>query len=373
MNLWSKIKLLTGRYVEEQGEVVLRKYKMTGETFVLNSYDDDVLLFKIKSVGTFSLPDGTVVKKGDQGGWITSENCLSHNGQCWIDEETKVIDSRVSGDAHLENTIVSNNSQIGDWSILKDSFIIASQVAGHSFIQSAQLKQAEVFGRVELSHSRCEYVNIEGDVNVRDSELKMVHVAHEKMHVGDDALHMNAVKLNCENPTATLQKIHAPGEWKNVTLTCPILRVVEGILMEDVVGEEMKRFIVLSETEMKNVQFANKSSFRSGGENAYHQLISPTKLNPVRIIGKVIFDSECEIKGQVAIQGSWRLSNVKMAGSTVLKSEQDSIILASDVTMDTLSSIVVQNNPKLSHLIEINDIHLTDDHCYRIDSNKYAM
>ncbi len=40
--------------------------------------------FRVKSLKDFTLITGETVKKGDKGGHVKSEDCLSQEGLCWI-------------------------------------------------------------------------------------------------------------------------------------------------------------------------------------------------------------------------------------------------------------------------------------------------
>ena len=51
-----------------------------------------------------SYPYPSKIKKGDVGGYIENENNLSHKGQCWVDETSKVLGkSRVIGNAQIRH------------------------------------------------------------------------------------------------------------------------------------------------------------------------------------------------------------------------------------------------------------------------------
>jgi len=45
-------------------------------------------LFRIQALKDFS-----DVKKGEKGGWVESEKCLSQDGNCWIYDEGKVYNN----------------------------------------------------------------------------------------------------------------------------------------------------------------------------------------------------------------------------------------------------------------------------------------
>lgn len=86
------------------------------------------------------------IKKGDIGGWVSSENNLSHDGTCWIDnnavvcEKARVKDNayvyhnamiyghaiisgnaKISGNANVHNfALVSENANVSDNAFLED-------------------------------------------------------------------------------------------------------------------------------------------------------------------------------------------------------------------------------------------------------------
>ena len=55
------------------------------------------------------------VKKGDKGGWIESENNLSHDGNCWVYDDAKVYGfAKVVEDATVSgNSMVYGSSYVG--------------------------------------------------------------------------------------------------------------------------------------------------------------------------------------------------------------------------------------------------------------------
>jgi len=65
----------------------MKKYKLTDETKIASG----TTLRRIEALRDFG-----IVKSGDLGGWVESENNLSHNGNCWI-----YNDALVSGDAKV--------------------------------------------------------------------------------------------------------------------------------------------------------------------------------------------------------------------------------------------------------------------------------
>ena len=83
----------------------MKKYKFTGETKIVNG----VTLHRIVAVCSFSN-----VKEGDLGGWIESEENLSHNGDCWVYDEATVY-----GNAFVcDNAKVHGNAEVYDYEVV---------------------------------------------------------------------------------------------------------------------------------------------------------------------------------------------------------------------------------------------------------------
>lgn len=78
-----------------------KKYKLTDETINLGAK----ILHRIKAIRNFG-----EVKKGDKGGFIESEDNLSHEGNCWIYDEAKVYN----------NAKVFNNAIVRDYAVVGD-------------------------------------------------------------------------------------------------------------------------------------------------------------------------------------------------------------------------------------------------------------
>lgn len=74
------------------------KYEFTGKTRICRG----VTMHQIRAVQSFG-----AVKAGDIGGWIESEQNLSHNGACWVSEYATVLgDAQVSHDAYISGSAI---------------------------------------------------------------------------------------------------------------------------------------------------------------------------------------------------------------------------------------------------------------------------
>ena len=81
----------------------MKKYELTGETRIIQNGCEETELHRIRAVKTF-----WGVRSGDIGGWIESEECLSHDGEAWV-----YGDAIVSGKAHIcDNAKVYDNAEV---------------------------------------------------------------------------------------------------------------------------------------------------------------------------------------------------------------------------------------------------------------------
>ena len=120
-----------------------KKYELTTETIVEHGNN----LYRIRALRSF----GTV-KVGDLGGYIQSEDNLSHDGTCWISENAKVCDNAyICGDAQI-----SGFSTIYGKAHVSDSARVCDGSAGDSawVSETAQLlENAHIWGCATISEN----------------------------------------------------------------------------------------------------------------------------------------------------------------------------------------------------------------------------
>jgi len=122
-----------------------RKYELVGEP---NSNG----LYRIRAL--IDLPG---VKKGDIGGFVSDESCLSHEGECWIFD-----DSEVSGNSAVsEGAVLSGNASVCSNSVIKGNAIVRehaicwnSVVSGDAIIDDyAHVADSEIDGIVRIKEN----------------------------------------------------------------------------------------------------------------------------------------------------------------------------------------------------------------------------
>ena len=127
---------LTSRFMEghslfgEGGTV--SKYKLTEETKVVAG----VTLYRIEALKSFG-----DVTEGDLGGWVQSEDNLSHIGNCWVSG-----DATVYGDAKVyENAQVYGKAKVfGNAEVYGDAWVLGdAQVFGNAHINKGTPSSGE--------------------------------------------------------------------------------------------------------------------------------------------------------------------------------------------------------------------------------------
>ena len=89
--------------------------------------------FRVKSLKDFTLITGETVKKGDVGGLVKSEDCLSQEGNCWVMTDA-VVDGNVSGNAVIKDEALIYGT-VTDNAIIKDTATVHGTVSGNAVIK----------------------------------------------------------------------------------------------------------------------------------------------------------------------------------------------------------------------------------------------
>lgn len=113
--------------------------------------DSGEILYRIKA-----LKDFNGVKIGDLGGYIESEGNLSHDGDCWVYD-----DSIVYGGATVsENASIRKNS------------IVAGEYQGIKYAYPGQLRTTEVYGNAEIYNSIvCWDAHVYGELSLYEETI----------------------------------------------------------------------------------------------------------------------------------------------------------------------------------------------------------
>ena len=138
-----------------------KKYELTSESKTMDNGD---VVYRIKAVRSF-MTAIYPVKEGDLGGWVSSEDNLSHDGTCWL------FDNAVnSGNSRRHDNSVGYESS---WSYEDSQQFENSQQCGNSQ-QSGQSKQ---YGKSCQSGSSWQYNNSYQYGNSRQFDCRRIGMA----------------------------------------------------------------------------------------------------------------------------------------------------------------------------------------------------
>ena len=132
-----------------------KKYELTDD--VIREVGGDgfpAFLYRIKALRDFEC-NGAQIHTGDLGGYIESEDNLSHEGSCWVFDNAKVYDSaKVYGDA-----CVSDSAEVSAYAEVYDQAVVGdyARVAGFAKVydRASIFEMASIFGRSEIYGRAC--------------------------------------------------------------------------------------------------------------------------------------------------------------------------------------------------------------------------
>lgn len=142
-----------------------------------------------------ALRDFRYAKKGTLGGWVESEENLSHDGDCWVsDEACAYFNATVKGDAHVVgnaiiggyafvdgHVYIGRNALVDDYAHLTDDVHVSgnSYVGGNAYLSEKAFvegnvrvfENARVKGNVYIEENAWVfgYAQIDGHVSVKEN------------------------------------------------------------------------------------------------------------------------------------------------------------------------------------------------------------
>ena len=158
-------------------QVMEKKYILTEETKEWNGH----ILHRIEASKDFGS-----VEQGDRGGWVESENNLSHDGYCWVSCEAVVCgnsvvsdDALVCGNACVSgSSYVYGNSRVYGCAVISGNIVVrgSARVSGNARVSGDALvaDNAEVYGDANVSDGAevlgyavvCGNAKVSGDAKV---------------------------------------------------------------------------------------------------------------------------------------------------------------------------------------------------------------
>lgn len=181
----------------------MQKYKLLKSDI---SIEDNPLiqLYRIEA-----LIDFADIKKGDLGGYIATEENLSHYGNCWVYDNAKVFgDAFVGGDAQIrDNAILYERAKVYDNAHVFDNAIIAGE--------SEILDKAKVYGdavicgnvTVLYTSQVCGKAQVYGDALIWDESVTKNNVQNLNLDTVPVTITDNCISIG--------SKVFSKKEWYN--------------------------------------------------------------------------------------------------------------------------------------------------------------
>lgn len=114
-----------------------------------------------KAYRIYALRSFNDVVEGEKGGLISGEINLSHYGNCWIYQGSKVTghscisrNVEIRGESYIENSTISGNV------IISDTSVRGSNIKGGSVIMSGLVCNCKISGRINLSGIELYYTEL---------------------------------------------------------------------------------------------------------------------------------------------------------------------------------------------------------------------
>lgn len=155
------------------------------------------------------------VNKGDQGGLIESVDCLSQDGECWVDNKAVVMTgSKVSEDALVADSTVHGKSVIMGRATVVESIIEnASVVDDEAHIERSTLDGCSARGAAIVKDSTAIMTDFGDSADVRKSRLYNTYVC------GDAQITKACVKDMAITGAATIGRPDADEDDNIITIT----------------------------------------------------------------------------------------------------------------------------------------------------------
>lgn len=258
------------------------------------------------------------VKKGDLGGFIGSDECLSHAGNCWVFEESTVAlgciviqNAQVKGRSH-----VSGKSRLGGNCVIENSDIKnGSFVRAESLVKGSTLNKSGISERTEIINSRLTQIRImSGKVN----NSRLQSVSSESL-----VFHNDAQIDDCDMDFYDEKPY-----------------VFSSIQMKKVYATGLNVFQIAETTILTNVSFVGDSELSIGtplsADKNICYLIGKEELVEVNSGQLTMVNST--IKGQITVSGIVQMENSELFGhATILNHTPECVSLVNTKVLECAS------------------------------------
>lgn len=124
---------------------------------VVDSSGKEYTVYRVRAIKDIT-PD---VKLGALGGYISSEDCLSQEGKCWVFANSVVVLTSVSGNAGIHDSTLFHSFAL-DNCYIYNSELVHCHVEGNANIRNCALDRVDIYNNSHLINCRLKdkYKNI---------------------------------------------------------------------------------------------------------------------------------------------------------------------------------------------------------------------
>lgn len=339
-----------------------RKYRIT--TLAMTVTDDNghsKTFRQIQATRKFTVRTGRVIKKGERGGWVQDSNSLSHEGFCWIDEDTFVEKgSTISGNAYVKKSDIGVNSSIQGDTLIIDSEIRNSIIDGEVELRETKVSNSAMSEYVFVLKSEITNSEFFGEISVEESFFDGILVAFQ---VGW-ASFMN-VRLISTAPFDN-SFIRHNVQWKNVNLTVSNLEISGKAVFDDVEGEDVL-LNIKSKLMLEHVKFFKGSMIHTFLSES-NSILGDAKNRKVWIDGILFLgeDGHNHLHGNLRIFGNWLLNKTKIIENAMLNGSKDKTVHLTQCVLEDMATLTFKKVSTNTKTVLLENVHLSHDEEYVI-------
>lgn len=292
------------------------------------------------------IPEHGVIK-GDIGGYIESENNLSHEDSCWLRQY-----SEVSGEAVVkENAIIDSFSIIRGRSIIgkdvkveENSIIDNSTILNGVKINNAAIDRSHLNGRVVVIDGLLHYAKVEGTETASGIGVHLSHCVFMKnksplfiTNKGYQELRLDEVRLTFKD-SSSRHDIRGFGYIRNVY------------------GESVSTFTVNNEMRIQHVNLSGLAGLIAPKESAYIFLRGESTEKFITFHEGTVELSDSNISGQLYVEGFVVATELEASDFVViLNKKKNSRLHIKNVELRELATLIhsAQKHPDAIEAIQM--------------------
>lgn len=310
----------------------MKKYEFTGESSVQSipagvEARAEVTVHRIRAV--VDIPEHHI-KKGELGGWIETEENLSHEGTCWLANGVICGRSTVTGDVLIGTPeadetacIIRGSSHIEGTGDFNDVVIDNSILKGHISSFGTSFDMSYVEGKVTACQGLIQLCQVQsngGKIVLFDCVLEPKQARLKITNHPGEQLTLDNVRVNFDEGTGD-QTIHAFGEVRH--LFCDSLKELE----------------LNGQVDIEHVYLDEHTSLRVPSESQTVKIRGKSSSQPIHLVEGIKEIVDTTLVGAVTLKGNLRLTESLLSDFAEVENRSADVLLLENIEMYDCSKI----------------------------------